>query len=291
MASYAGKDVAEAQGSQSGSEQPLQEVTVTAHRQIDDRTLDRVIIPRFVQSHGAPNPRSNQVGRWTHPGFICVNTIGLKPPAAGYVSRRIAAVAKSVGAPTSENRHCEPDVEIIFTPKPQEQVAYIGKTYRGLLGYDGRSLKDLVTFSHQIGACYTTATHTYGGGWSIDMDQPLGDIEAPGSASRLSAGVVSGFVHVLVIADSKEVSEHSLRSISDYIAMLVLTRTSVDGCSELPSIVDLLSADCAGRAPPDSMTTADIAYLKALYSANLEMNLNLEQGDMHFRMSREVLGR
>jgi hypothetical protein len=57
MASYAGTDVAKAQNSQLDSDQTLQEVTVTAHRQIDDRKLDRVIIPRFVASHGAPNPK------------------------------------------------------------------------------------------------------------------------------------------------------------------------------------------------------------------------------------------
>jgi hypothetical protein len=270
---------------------PLQEVTVTAHKQINERTLDRVIIPRFVQSHGVPNPRSHQVGRWTRPGVICPSTVGLKPAAAAYLSRRIISVAASVGAPTTMDGHCKPTVEIIFTANPQEQVSYFGKTYRTLLGYDGGSLKDLVTFSHQIRAWYTTATHTYGGGWSVDSDQPLGDVEAPGSASRLGVGMVSGFVNVLVIVDTKQISGHSLRSIADYIAMLVLTRTSVDGCSELPSIIDLLSADCTGRPTPDSMTPADIAYLKALYSADLEKNLNLEQGDMHYRMSREVLGR
>jgi len=32
------------------------------------------------------------------------------------------------------------------------------------------------------------------------------------------------------------------------------------------------------------MTSADGAYLKALYSANLELNLNFEQGEIHDRM-------
>jgi hypothetical protein len=54
--------------------------------------------------------------------------------------------------------------------------------------------------------------------------------------------------------------------------------------------MDLLSADCTGRAPPNFITGADVAYLKALYSANLEMNLNLERGDMHDRMLQDVLG-
>ena len=282
--------------SQSGSEQTLQEVTVTARRQLDDRTLDRVIIPRFVASHGAPNPRSNQVGRWTPYLPVCPSTIGLKPAFADYVSRRVLAVAAMVGAPAARFRRCKFTVEIIFTPSPQEQVSYLAKTYRALLGYNRGSLKERLTFTHAIQAWYTTATHIVGGagcvgGWWVDSDMPLCNEQAQGSASRLSNGMLSGIVNVLIIADSKQVDGHSLGPIADYIAMLVLTRTSVDGCSELASIIDLLSVGCAGRAPPDSITIADIAFLKALYSADLQMNLNIEQGDMHDRMSREVLGR
>jgi hypothetical protein len=166
--------------------------------------------------------------------------------------------------------------------------------------YDGVPLNKGLTFSHQIRAWYRTITHAFGNGWTLDSRQPLipGDStrqdypnydQEPGSASRLSTGKLSGFANVLVIADSKQVSAHSLRSIADYIAMLVLTRTSVEDCSELASIIDLLSADCAGRAPPDSVTPADIAYLKALYSADLEKNLNIEQGNIHQRMSGELL--
>jgi hypothetical protein len=296
MVSYAGTDVSKVRNSQSGSEQTLQEVTVTAHRQLDDRTLDRVIIPRFVASHGAPNPRSNQVGRWTPYLPVCPSTMGLKPAFAEFVSRRVFAVAAMVGAPAARYGRCKFTVEIVFTPTPQEQVGYLAKTHRALLGYSQGSLKERLTFTHAIQAWYTTATYTVGGarcrgGWSVDSDVPLCNEQGQGSASRLSNGMLSGIVNVLIIVDSKQLDGRSLGSIADSSALLVLTRTSVDGCSEWASIVDLLSADCAGRAPPDSITPADIAYLKALYSADLQMNLNIEQGDMHDRMSREMLGR
>jgi hypothetical protein len=88
------------------------------------------------------------------------------------------------------------------------------------------------------------------------------------------------------------VAGDSLRSISDYIAMLALTRMgSLDACSELPSIIDLLSSGCDARDKPQALTDADTAYLKALYSSDLEMNLNIEQVDMRDRMVMSITGR
>ncbi len=300
IAAFAGIAAADPQGAQPKSQQSLQEVTVTAQKQIDDQTLDRVIIPSFVKSHGKPNSFSGQVSRWSRPDLICPSTIGLERAAADFVSHRITTLAASVGAPTARQSHCRPNVEVIFTDHPQEQVSYFAKNYRELLGWDAGPLQDRLTFRHQIRAWYSTATYTSGAGWTIDSDTPPIPISDPpvkinvqdaGSGGRFTKTMRSGFTNVLVIADARQVSKNSLLAIADYISMLVLTRTAVDGCSELVSIVDLFSADCAGRAPPDSITPADSAYLKALYTADLENNLNLEQNDLHDRMSREVRGR
>jgi hypothetical protein len=287
---YAGAAAADPQASQSNSQPPVQEVTVTAHKLIDERTLDRVIIPQFVKSHGAQNRRSHQIGRWTSPASICPSAEGIQAPAADYLARRILAVAASVGAPTAVYGHCRTNVEVIFTPGPQEQVTYFGKNYRALLGNEAQSQKELLTFSHEIRAWYTTVTHTWGSGWTLDNDEPWVNVEPPFEGSTFSSGLLSGFANVLIIVDSRKISGHALKSIADYIAMLALTRTSLDGCSELPSIIDLLSADCAGRAPPDSLTKADVAFLKALYSSNLVMNFNLELGEIRDRIRNTIGG-
>lgn len=283
----------------------LQEVTVTAQRQFDKRTLDRVVIPRFVTAHGKPNSFSDQVTRWTRPNIICPTTIGLHPSAANLVSQRIMTLATSVGAPVARQYpHCKPNVEVIFTDTPREQVSHFAKTYREILGWDAGTLHDRFTFSHQIRAWYSTATYTAGAGWTVDSDTPAItvdpdpleptfkiNLQEAGSASRLTKTMRSGFTNVLVIADSKQLNKYSLGTIADYVSMLVLTRASVEGCGELPSIVDLFSAACAGRALPDAITAADSAYLKALYTADLGKNLSVEENDLHDRMSRELLAR
>jgi hypothetical protein len=38
----------------------------------------------------------------------------------------------------------------------------------------------------------------------------------------------------------------------------------------------------------DALTAADRAYLKALYSADLQKNINIERDDIHDQMMRQI---
>ena len=90
-------------------------------------------------------------------------------------------------------------------------------------------------------------------------------------------------MHVLIIVDSNKILHYQLQTICDYLALLALTRVaSLDDCNSLPSILNPFAAQCA--AAPVAITTVDTAYLKALYGAELDMNLNLEQGEIHMQM-------
>ena len=81
------------------------------------------------------------------------------------------------------------------------------------------------------------------------------------------------------------------RTDTDYLALLALTRMAdLDLCAPLPSITDLLAGGCATPVA-DSLTGADRAYLKALYSADLGKNLNIERADIHEEMMRQIEGR
>ncbi len=73
--------------------------------------------------------------------------------------------------------------------------------------------------------------------------------------------------------------------------MLTLTRMAqLEDCAPLPSITDLLASGCPSPAP-GSLTAADRAYLKALYSGDLEQTLNLERGDLYERMMQQIEGK
>jgi hypothetical protein len=281
----------------------LQEVQVTASK-LDRRTLKRVAV-QFLRLHAAVGPTTGQFGRWRMD--VCPRVIGLDPSGSEYVSRHLTETAKRVGAPTPRvGKRCRVNIEVAFTPQPQQLLKQVAKVYPGLLG-SARARGDTL-FQHAIQSWYLTGTEFSGNmlcQMALDaagvhraaddatIDPAYGPGAACGSAaSRLSKGLTSEFVNVLVIVDARKVAGDSLRSISDYVTMLALTRmSSLDGCNELPSITDLLSSGCGDREKPQVLTEADTAYLKALYSSDLGMNLNIELGDIRNRMVTSIMGR
>jgi hypothetical protein len=274
---------------------PMDQVDITAQRDIERRTLDHVVIPKFVQSHGATGGKYEQVARWD--GYVCPTAVGLDPKYAAYVASRITEIAASIGARTKSGADCNPNVEILFTSGPQAVLDYIAKNKQDMLGYHYTGqLKKLATFNHPVQAWYVTASRNGEGFSMIDstQDQDDGTYQINTTHQPLSlikSEYSSEFINVLVIVDADKLGDHSLKSITDYIALLALTRTtSLDVCNELPSILDLLSSGCGQRARPTTITAADTAYLKALYSTDLGNFANFEKGEMHNRMLKQIAG-
>jgi hypothetical protein len=277
---------------------------------LDQHTLSGVAM-RFVESHAAVNPAIHQMSRWRV--GLCPSVTGLTPAANAFVVGRVEEVARSVGERArGVDQKCEVNVEIVFTSEPQQLVDHIAKTFPVLLG-SSRSVGD-TAFSRPIQPWYLTGTTSTAGFKppiegadlllrlsdaeskssveKVDPDYGSGDQPSGLTGSYFTKGLTSELRHVLLIVDRGKVATLSVRAIADYVAMLSLTRMgSLDTCSELPSIIDLLSSGCGEREKPTSLTDADEAYLKALYSSNREANLNLEQADMRDRMTKTILGK
>jgi hypothetical protein len=105
------------------------------------------------------------------------------------------------------------------------------------------------------------------------------------SGGQLGGWLRSEIVNVIIVVDANQVGSYSLRTLANYIAMLALTHASLDDCSELASILDLLSATCGSHAPSSVITEADSAFLKALYAVNPEV-----KGKMHDRILKDIAG-
>jgi hypothetical protein len=127
---------------------------------------------------------------------------------------------------------------------------------------------------------------------NLTPDPAYGGGSAPGglAGSRLSAGLRSELLHVLIIVDARKLKGMSLETVSDYIALLSLTRVgSLDACDRLPSILDLFAAACGERARPATLSEADSAFLQALYATTLDGKLGIEESEVQGRMMAALL--
>src|ERR1700679_3287533 len=260
-------------------------VVVTGTKPTQPETLDTVV-SQFIDTHAARDSKTGQFVRDIATG-VCPVTMGLPAGFNAFVTARIEAVAKSIGAPAQAVGACKPNVEVLFSDEPQKLVDDLADKTRGaILGvHFVRDSNRISRMTRPIQSWYVTATQS-----AETSSAPIASSDGPPDVagkyvlddsysilptrtalgSRLDARIQSLIVNVLIVADSNKLKGHDIGPIADYAALLALSQPkSLDGCSDLPSILDMMSDGCSGRPTPIALTDSDIAYLKALYKADL----------------------
>jgi hypothetical protein len=252
---------------------------------------------RFVQKNVAiGNPELDQIVRWRDP--VCVQVVGLVPNQNEAIAARIGDVAKAVNLHVGKPG-CRANIEIVFTDQPQAVMDTVYQRREYMLGYyhrhDGVRLKKV---TRPIQAWHVTATlggAGRGGFGGAFFSEVIDDPENPppngcGDKPAFTACVQTVFKNVFVIVDNKFLGDKSLGLVTDYLAMVALAEPrSLDGCNELPSVIDLFGKACPGREAPDGLTPSDAAYLTALYSADPEGRRWAEESDISGRMARILI--
>jgi hypothetical protein len=265
-------------------------VTVTAPRPPTARELAGLSVPNFVRNHSTPSRVIGQLTRWEKP--VCPRTLGLDDAMDSFVTARVLAVAAAVGAPHAESPNCKPNVFILFALEPQRVVQTMLKSDSKLLGFHYPTETTRFTvFNHPIQGWYVTATGDSMGAELIDdpdaFDNEV-DFGGGSTGSRLQTHISALIGFATIIVDFHKVKGMTIGPISDYLAVLTLTQAHLsDGCSQLPSIMDLMAAGCQGNAKPDQVTAGDLAYLRALYSLDLQRPLALERSNLATAMFRQ----
>jgi hypothetical protein len=253
----------------------------------DRRRLDRAI-PDFIEAHASP-ARTGQYARWYT--AICARIAGGLPKEfEQFLRSRVADVAQSVGARANRDPNCSPNVQVFFAANPQQQLDELVRSEPVLLGYDFQSQsKGAATFSGLIRSWYLTATR--GRYDDVVRDTPDSPFTASLHQSTLSDKRSSLIWEVVVIADGRKVAGYPVGPVADYIAMLVLTKNrSGDVCGELPSILDLMVPNCRADDQPATLTAADTAFLKALYSIDMNLATSLQRSHIRKLMLGELGG-
>jgi hypothetical protein len=305
---------------------PDTQITITSKD--NKRSLEQVIVPHFVASHGEPTLAIEQITRWRD--LVCPSVTGLAAAFNEAVAHRIESTAQSIGAKTATTgRNCDPkqvNIEVIFTSTPQALLDNIDTKNPWLLGSARRPNDTRISRAVQV--WYTTGSRaiepqqmpkmpyardagastanptqqellpaeypsSVSGKPGVIPDAPYAGATANGLAgSHLTEQLRSELLNVLVIVDTRNLHAVPLEAVTDYIALVSLTRiTSLDTCNALSSILDLLSTSCSERQRPTALTQADAAFLRALYSSELDKKLNVEQGEVRDRMIAILLNK
>lgn len=246
-------------------------------------------VNRFVTAHSARS-RIDHLSRWARP--LCPQTFGLEPELNAFVSARVKAVAASVGAPVDKgvrpDAPCQTNVLIVFTTAPQALMDDVRDHHSQMLGFHYfAQAKRLATVSRPIQAWYMTGT----GGKHQEPELDDEFLQMPGGAagSRLSDGLTSRFVAVLVVINTGKIAGHEIGAVADDAAMLSLAHGPPGkGCSELPTILDLLNPTCPTAADPPGVSPYDLAYLKGLYATEPTDYLAAQRSEIGSRILREV---
>jgi hypothetical protein len=277
-----------------GAPPDLPEVTVIAPRPPTESELAGHSVEKFVTSHSMPlDTSAGQLAHWKD--GICVETTGLSSAFNDFVSARIEAIAAAVKVPLQARKPCKPNVEVVFTTSPQEFIDEQVKSDPNILGFHYMSqMKQHKAIDHPIQAWHVTGREADGSFGGLMVDGVWGGFllnKTTRLASRLKIGVRSYILSTLVLVDGNRVLGHPIGSISDYIAMLTLSQMRLtDGCGVLPSILDLMATACTG-AKSQSITAADLAYLKALNTVGQEVDYSMQKMAIEIKMRQQFAGR
>lgn len=253
------------------SSEAAESVTVTA-----TPLPKRDAVDEFIYSYPTQVRTTEKIARWRK--GICPAVFGLPPRYAAFITTRLTAIARQAGAPIDNDPKCRPNIEIVFTDKPQAVADDVRKYRWAYLGYfdNFRQADALTKVTHDIQAWYLTATVSYSGYVRVDNPRqdfltgsdslPDGKVFYAAGTGRFNSGPGSTLYNVLIVADPGKLKNYSMGSLADYIAMQALSQPqSFDTCWEVPSISNLLSKECAPERKTATISDNDTRFLYGLY--------------------------
>jgi hypothetical protein len=256
------------------------------------------IMRGFIRSTVTPSYGTGKLARWTDP--VCPLVIGLTPQENAAVKERIRKDVQVAGA-TQSREPCAPNVTVAFALEPQKLITQIATSakLKGHIGDNdgGMHRAKLSKVVAPIQAWYgTMLTGKHGVPGVNELPYPgLQDYYgAPyfiGEASLLNDGHQSNIKNVFVVVDLDKVDGRQVGTIADYVAMLTLSETEKFAtCRQMPSITNLLVADCDARLKTSALSDADLAFLRGVYKTKEGDNMNLAIGDILREMQMGAAG-
>jgi len=155
-----------------------------------------------------------------------------------------------------------------------------------------------------VQAWYSTATEDFRGFISADLpswDLGYGVMSASypsiglrntyTSGSRTGDGLKSELSTAIILVDTQKIAGQQIGPLADYIAMLALSQgKSYDTCQDVPTINNLMAANCAAELKPAALTDIDATYLRGLYKMDAGGSYLGERSSIAWEMKKELGG-
>jgi hypothetical protein len=292
---------------------PGQDVSVTTPPPPSADQLTGDSLYQFVTHHATvhyvSSATARNLARWRGgKQSICPVTVGLTPQYNAYVTARLRAIGTYVGAPVQADPACKPNVQIVFTNNPAQSMDAVVEWATRAFGirYSG-GMKDLIEYKgdHAVQGFYIT---TWGGSVVQNTDLLLVRLEVDPlwprvgqeylgngrAGSRLGGdpGSGIGIGVVILVVDTTKIGSYAIGTLADYVSMLTLSLAqSPDHCDALPSILDLMSSNCATHDKPTAITAGDLAFLKALYFRDSGLGPSLSKAAIQANMMGQFAAR
>jgi hypothetical protein len=264
------------------------------------------IIHDYVRTYAKPTTLMGKLARWGAGTPLCPKAVGLPPEFNVFVSERIRTVAGMVGARVQTKVPCDPNMVVLFTPHPQLLLDAIASSRTDLLGYHfAAQVEAMSKVTHPIQAWYATATRDDNGVLIVDNAQAFDECvtnhgggvnglmacQTATRGTRLLDGAQSEMFTVTVVVDNAKIVGLPLGAVADYISMLALSQTQeFETCQPFASIVNLMTQGCDASLKTSELSQSDIAFLKAVNSANQNFIGEIQVSDVARHMETSLGG-
>ena len=265
-----------------GQATELEDIVVQGRR-IDERV--RGFIDEIVAAPAGRGP-----ARWRD--NICVGVANLRGDAAQYLADRVSEVALDIGLEPGEPG-CKPNILIIGTDDGAGMARGLVTARRNVFWPGGSGM------NRSRAALEAFQTNDHPVRWwhiSLPVDSQTGTlaVRLPGenpptvaktTAGRLRTTIRNDLGRVIIIVDMTKADGLDLRQIADYAAMIAFSQ--VDPDADTQDYDSILSLFRRPQTTPQ-LTEWDMAYLKALYAAELNQSAaNHQAGEIQGLMARD----
>jgi hypothetical protein len=276
---------------------PLPPIEVEAQRRSVEKRVNAFIAAI------TPHDYADSLVRWHH--GICPVVVGPPPAQIDQILAHVSAVAAASGV-TLQPKPCNANFYIVATTYPEKLLKTWSRRDRLLFGNAMPKLIDqFLNTPRAVRVWYNTAAADKPVDDGVNPE-PFGGLMTPISAGAgVNAGTVADaaantralefnevqrFSSVIVVVDTQRTAGIKLGSVSDYIAMVGLSKINLDAnFSGAVSILQLFSAagDTSKAAPPSGITPWDQDYLRGLYATR--QSSRLQRAAIADMMVRELV--